>query len=138
VNAVVIRGDARPPRAQEKAGTGPACELCGTASKNIRLILASEIYVDLDPRSKASIRARSVALTLGLSQNSWARMSTGFTSWFRKARSVGITEPLRTDPCERGRLIEVRVFAFGNPVNRHADSHTCTTALVSRFGAFVS
>ena len=55
------------------------------------------------------------------------------------AMQLELTPPLRTDPCvERPRLIEVLAFAFGNLVSRYADSHTLTTGLVSRFGAFGS
>jgi N-formylglutamate amidohydrolase len=55
------------------------------------------------------------------------------------AMQLELTPPLRTDPIvERPRLIEVLAFAFGNLVSRYADSHTLTTALVSRFGAFGS
>ncbi|MDM0001182.1 N-formylglutamate amidohydrolase [Variovorax sp. J22P240] len=54
------------------------------------------------------------------------------------AMQLEITRPLRTDPLERGRLIEVLAFAFGNLVSRYADSHTLSTALLSRFGAFGS
>jgi N-formylglutamate amidohydrolase len=54
------------------------------------------------------------------------------------AMQIEIAAPLRTDPVQRQRLIEVLAFAFGNLANRYADSHTLTTSHTSRFGTFRS
>jgi N-formylglutamate amidohydrolase len=48
------------------------------------------------------------------------------------AVQLEITRPLRIDDGERSKLIEVLAYAFGNLVERWADSHTLTTAATAR------